>query len=57
MCTRGSFLRAMWQWRFVVHMKCIAQIVTWMKEKVAAPVETFPDSCEVSAAVWLQSKA
>ena len=24
---------------------------TWMKEKVAAPVETFPESWEVSAAV------
>jgi hypothetical protein len=27
-----------------------------MKEKVAAPVDTWPDSCAVSAAVW-QSRA
>lgn len=30
---------------------------TWMKEKVAAPVDTLPDSCDVSAAVWLSRAA
>ena len=31
--------------------------MAWMKAKVAAPVETCPDSCAVSAAVWLSRAA
>ena len=31
--------------------------MAWMKENVAAPVETLPDRAEVSAAVWLSRAA